>query len=157
MRTRVMSTMMGLAAAGVLAACGGGGDAGEGAATPPAATPAPPPAPAATPPAANVELPEGVTQDMVAAGQQIFVGAGLCQSCHGPDGSGTALAPNLRDQEWLNIQNGTYDEIVNVVTTGVAQPTQFPAPMPPKGGSQITDEQVRQAAAYVYSISHGGS
>jgi mono/diheme cytochrome c family protein len=93
---------------------------------------------------------------MVTQGQTIFTGAGLCQSCHGPDGSGTALAPNLRDQEWLNLQTGSYDEIVNLVNTGVATPKQAPAPMPAKGGSQITEEQVRQVAAYVYSLSRGG-
>ena len=26
--------------------------------------------------------------------------------------------------------------------------------MPPKGGSTITDEQVKEVAAYVYSLSH---
>jgi mono/diheme cytochrome c family protein len=155
MRNRVLSTLFGVVTAGVLVGCGGGGDASNtDAAPPPAAPPAASP-PAAVPPAA-VELPEGVTQEMVTQGQTIFTGAGLCQSCHGPDGSGTALAPSLRDQEWLNIQTGSYDEIVNLVNTGVAQPQQAPAPMPPKGGSQITDEQVRQVAAYVYSLSRGG-
>ena len=158
MGNRVMRALIGVFAVGALVGCGGGdaGDTDTGAvppaATPPAATP-----PAATPPAGTaVELPEGVTQEMVTQGQAIFTGAGLCQSCHGPDASGTALAPNLLDQEWLNIQTGSYDEIVELVNTGVAQPQQAPAPMPPKGGSQITDEQVRQVAAYVYSISRGG-
>jgi len=29
--------------------------------------------------------------------------------------------------------------------------------MPPMGGAQLTDEQVRAVAAYVYAISHGGA
>jgi mono/diheme cytochrome c family protein len=150
MRNKVLSAFVGVLAVGMLAACGGGDDAGEGAATPPAATPPPP---AAAPAAA--ELPEGVTQEMVAQGQAIFTGAGLCSSCHGADASGTALAPNLRDGEWINIPSRDYQEIVNVVTTGVAQPQQHPAPMPARGGSQITDEQVNQVAAYVVSLGGG--
>ncbi len=152
MRNKVLSAVLGVLVAGSLAACGGGSDAGAGdsAATPPP----PPPPPAATP--AAVELPAGVTQEMVTQGQAVFTGAGLCQSCHGADGSGTALAPNLRDQEWLNVPAGTYDELVGVIMTGVAQPKTHPAPMPAKGGAQITDDQVRQVAAYVYAISRGG-
>lgn len=155
MRNNFLGAVFGVLTVGMLAACGGGGDAGadaEDAATPPAATPTPPPA--TTPPAA-ADLPEGVTQEMVAQGQAIFTGAGLCATCHGPDGSGTALAPNLHDDEWLNISGRNYDEIVDNIMTGVAEPKEHPAPMPPRGGSQITDEQVRQVAAYVYSL--GGS
>jgi mono/diheme cytochrome c family protein len=33
---------------------------------------------------------------------------------------------------------------------------QHPSPMPPMGGAQLTEEQVRALAAYIYSISHGG-
>lgn len=121
---------------------------------PAAEPPAEPPA-AAPGPAAQADLPEGVTPAMVTAGQQIFTGPGLCYTCHGTDGTGTQLAPNLTDDEWLNI-DGSYDQIVQNIMTGVPQPVQFPAPMPPKGGSSITDEQVREVAAYVYTLSHGG-
>jgi mono/diheme cytochrome c family protein len=92
---------------------------------------------------------------MVAQGQQIFTGAGLCYTCHGPDGTGTPLAPNLTDVTWINV-DGSYDAIVGVVTSGVAQPREHPAPMPPLGGAQLTPEQVRAVAAYVYSRAHGG-
>lgn len=107
------------------------------------------PAPQAAP-AAQVQLPAGVTQAMVDEGKKIFDGA--CFACHGQGGAGGPLAPKLADKEWLNI-DGSYDAIVNVVSKGVPQPKQFPAPMPPKGGAAISDEQVRAVAAYVYSIS----
>ncbi len=93
---------------------------------------------------------------MVAQGQALFTGAGLCSTCHGTDANGTPLAPSLRDDTWLNI-DGSYDAIVNLVMTGVPQPKEHPAPMPAKGGSQITDEQVRQVAAYVISLHGTGS
>ena len=101
---------------------------------------------------AAVDLPEGVTQEMVTAGQTIFGGAGMCFACHGANGAGGPLAPALADGEWLNI-DGSYDEIVTIINSGVANPVQFAAAMPPRGGAPITDEQVREVAAYVYSIS----
>lgn len=97
-------------------------------------------------------LPQGVTQEMVDQGQQLFNG-GVCTACHGSGGVGGALAPALNDAEWLNI-SGDYPEIVTTITTGVPSPKQFPGAMPPKGGGSFTDEQVRQLAAYVYALSH---
>ncbi|HEX2190100.1 MAG TPA: cytochrome c [Longimicrobiaceae bacterium] len=156
MQRKLIPSALGLAVL-ALTACGGGEpepgaeapDAGT--ATPTVETQTPPAGGAGAVQAAN--LPPGVTQAMVQEGQQIFTGAGICQTCHGPSAQGTALAPNLTDGEWINT-DGSYDGIVQVVTNGVQQPKQHPAPMPPKGGSSITDEQVRAVAAYVYAISH---
>lgn len=100
------------------------------------------------------ELPEGVTQQMVEQGQQVYDGAGLCASCHGEGGAGSAFAPNLTDGDWLHI-DGSFDAIVQLVTDGVMQPKESMIPMAPKGGSNISDEQVRQVAAYVWSLSRG--
>src|SRR5690625_2766380 len=81
-----------------LTACGG--DAEEVPATEqPAAAPQPEEAPAPAEPAGP--LPEGVTQEMVAAGKQVFEGNGICFTCHGMDGKGTALAPDLTGGKWL--------------------------------------------------------
>ncbi len=102
--------------------------------------------------AAPVQLPEGVTQEMVAAGQQVYGSTGFCFTCHAADGAGTPLAPALNDSEWLHI-DGSYEAIMTIVREGVPQPQQFPAAMPPMGGAQLTDEQIRDVAAYVYSIS----
>jgi mono/diheme cytochrome c family protein len=90
---------------------------------------------------------------MVSAGQQVFT-TQTCYTCHGMDGTGTPLAPDLTDAEWLNT-DGTLAGIENVVRTGVATPKQHPAPMPALGGAQLSDEQIRNVAAYVYSLSHG--
>jgi mono/diheme cytochrome c family protein len=123
--------------------------AAESGAQPPsgAATPATPAAPAAA---------GQITPAMVALGDSIFMGTaagGLCMTCHGPDAKGTQLAPNLTDQQWLN-GDGSYQFIVTTVTNGVPNPKQYPAPMPPKGGANLTDEQVHAVAAYVYSLTH---
>ena len=99
------------------------------------------------------ELPPGVTLAMVEEGQRLY--ATVCTACHGPAGAGTALGPALNDTEWLNI-SGEFDEILNVVHTGVATPQQFPAPMPAMGGGSFNEEQVRALDAYVYSLSRQG-
>ncbi|MGH7483600.1 MAG: c-type cytochrome [Longimicrobiales bacterium] len=98
--------------------------------------------------------PEGATEAMVTEGQQIFSSTGNCFTCHGPDATGTQLAPNLTDSEWINI-DGSYESIIENVRTGVPQPVEHPAPMPPMGGAQLTEDQLRAVAAYVYAISHG--
>jgi cbb3-type cytochrome c oxidase subunit III len=119
------------------------------------ATTAAAPAPAETTPAApTAALPAGVTQDQVTQGDQVFHGKGNCYTCHGADAKGTALAPNLTDAEWLNI-GGTYDEIVTTVHTGVAKPKKAPAPMPAMGGATLSDDEVKQVAAYVWSLGGG--
>jgi mono/diheme cytochrome c family protein len=150
-----------LAAVLVLSACGGdAGDTGTPADDADTAAPEAPAQQTPTPQApqstvgANVDLPEGVTQEMVAAGEQIF-NQQICFSCHGANGVGTVLGPVLTDQEWLNT-DGTYEGIMNIVRTGVPEPVEFQAPMPAMGGIQLSDEQVQQVAAYVYALSHGG-
>ena len=138
-----------------LAACGGG-DAGtedELAVDTPAAQPEP----AATPGGdAQVpdSLPEGVTAEMIAQGGSIFRDNGLCYTCHGQDATGGPLAPNLTDDEWLNVAEGSYDEIVGVIQSGVAQPKEHAAAMPPMGGASLSEEQVRSVAAYVWALAH---
>lgn len=130
----------------LVAACGGADDDGEA---------APPPATDTPAAAAPAVVPEGATAEMVAQGRDLFRGTANCHACHAQDGTGTALAPNLRDDEWLNT-DGTYAGIQQVIRTGVANPVQSPAPMPAMGGVNLTDDQVLALAAYVYSIGHGG-
>ena len=98
-----------------------------------------------------------MSPSLVKQGSEIFDGGGNCFSCHGSDGVGSSLAPDLlRDHKWIHI-DGSYAQIVNLVNTGVPQPKEFPAPMPPKGGAALSDTQVCAVAAYVYSLSHAQS
>lgn len=94
-----------------------------------------------------------VSQDLVDDGRQVFAGPGTCFACHGAEATGSQLAPDLTDAEWLNV-DGSYASIVELVGTGVSEPKQFPAPMPPMGGASLTPDQVCAVAAYVYSLSH---
>jgi mono/diheme cytochrome c family protein len=102
------------------------------------------------------KLPEGVTTEMVAQGKELFAGPGQCTVCHGPTGEGVpGLGANLTDDEWTQ-SDGSYEGIVQTILNGVdpAKSTIGTA-MPPKGGSTITDEQVKAVAAYVYTLSRG--
>lgn len=100
-------------------------------------------------------LPEGVTQAQYDQGKQLFTGSGGCHACHGPQATGTQLAPDLTDSEWINVSGRNYDEIVELIKSGVAQPKEHPGPMPPMGGANLNDEQVNALAAYVVGISEG--
>jgi mono/diheme cytochrome c family protein len=102
--------------------------------------------------AQQAQLPEGVTAKMVEEGKQIFHGPGLCLTCHGENGQGTPIAPTLADDKWLHI-DGSYDAIVKLITTGVPQPKEAMVPMLPKAGSEITADQIKAVAAYVWTLS----
>lgn len=124
-----------------------------------ASAPNPPPvtagaagAGAGSAPVIAANLPAGVTQAMVNSGQELY--GTVCVACHGADGGGSAAAPSLTDDEWLWVPGGEYNGLVQIINAGVAQPKQYPGLMPPKGGGNFTDEQVREIAAYVYALSH---
>jgi mono/diheme cytochrome c family protein len=97
-------------------------------------------------------LPAGVTADMIAKGKELFQGGGLCMACHGMDGKGS-VGPDLTDTVWLH-HKGSYEEIVAQVIKGIPEDqSKSGAMMPPRGGSALSDEEIRAVAAYVWSLS----
>ena len=97
--------------------------------------------------------PAGVTPAAIAKGDSIFHKTGLCYACHGSNAEGV-VGPSLTDAEWLH-SDGSYDAIVATVMSGIpAEKAKKGVAMPPKGGSDISDEDVKAVAAYVYSLSH---
>lgn len=154
----VPRAMLGLTPAIVAIACGRGGQRVEGTGDTAASVEAPP---AARTPAGKDEAAGAAPTDpqVIALGKSVFEGrtaGATCFTCHGQDAKGTQLAPNLTDAQWLH-GDGSYNFIVNTVTSGVSTPKQYPAPMPPMGGASLTSEQVEAVAAYVYSLSRRGS
>ena len=107
-------------------------------------------------PAARPAASDSITPAMIASGDSIFhgkIGGGTCYVCHGQDAKGTqGLAPDLTNGKWLN-GDGSYAFIVNTVQKGVPNPKESPAAMPPMGGANLSGDQVRAVAAYVYSVS----
>lgn len=106
-------------------------------------------------PAEAMNLPEGVTQEQVAEGRQLFSGAGGCHACHNPQATGTQLAPDLTDEVWINVSGRNMEEIAQLIHTGVQEPVEHPAPMPPMGGANLNDVQVQSLAAYIVSLGQG--
>ncbi len=111
---------------------------------------------AAAPAPAVPAVPAAVTAANIAIGDSIFH-AGSCQRCHGQKGVGGQNGPSLVAGQWLQ-STGKFEEIVATITNGVPrtalkdQTRRFP--MNPRGGPMnLTDEQVKAVAAYVYSIS----
>ncbi|MEP6574199.1 MAG: c-type cytochrome [Gemmatimonadota bacterium] len=103
--------------------------------------------------AAQTEMPAGVTQAAIDKGNDIFHKTGLCYACHGSEGKGL-VGPNLTDDVWLH-SKGSYEEIVAQVMKGVPkEESKSGVVMPPRGGSSISDDDVKAVAAYVWSLSH---
>jgi mono/diheme cytochrome c family protein len=63
------------------------------------------------------------------------------------------LAPDLTDKTWLH-GDGSLASIIATIEKGVPKPKVAAVPMLPKGGVNLTSEQIHAVAAYVYSISH---
>lgn len=103
-------------------------------------------------PEEQVALAPGVTREQFDEGRQLFTGAGACQACHGPNGGGSQLGPDLTDDQWLHIAGPDIEELAEVIRTGVPQPQEHPGPMPPMGGASLNDQQVQALAGYVASI-----
>jgi cytochrome c oxidase cbb3-type subunit 3 len=89
---------------------------------------------------------------LIARGDAVFHGPGNCYACHGSNAQGS-VGPNLTDSEWIH-GKGTLEEIEAQITHGVSkEQSKSGIPMPPKGGSTISDEDIKACAAYVHSLS----
>ena len=95
-------------------------------------------------------LPQGVTEEMVRAGEQLFKSDGNCSVCHGEDATGArGVGANLTDDEWWH-SDGSYEAILRTIGTGVPSDkvrNAFRAMMPPRGGIAHGNEQDNQAAS----------
>jgi glucose/arabinose dehydrogenase/mono/diheme cytochrome c family protein len=107
----------------------------------------------------TIPVPEGATRDMVVLGERIYHGQverAACTGCHGENGGGTPLGPALTGEKWV-WSDGSYAGIAKTITEGVSQPKEYRSPMPAMGGAQLTPDQIKAVAAYVWSLSHRGS
>jgi mono/diheme cytochrome c family protein len=105
---------------------------------------------------ATLPIPPGATAAQVALGARVFhgeAGGGTCAGCHGSNARGTPLAPNLTSGKWL-WGDGSLASIARTIDDGVANPKDYRSPMPPKGGAQLSNDDVRAVAAYVWALGH---
>lgn len=102
--------------------------------------------------AQNTEPPAEASSETIAKGKALFAGKGLCLACHGVEGRG-GVGPVLADTIWLH-GTGTYPEILARILAGVPEDSSVTgAVMPPRGGSALSDADVKLVAAYVWSLS----
>lgn len=106
--------------------------------------------------APKLPVPSGATREMVSLGDRIFHGQvanGTCIACHGANGTGTPLGPDLTKNKWL-WSDGSWTGITKSITDGVSNPRQYRSPMPAMGGSQLSPDQATAVGAYVWALSH---
>lgn len=104
----------------------------------------------------NLWVPPGATRAMVALGGRIYhgqVGGATCTGCHGENGEGSPLGPKLTAHKWL-WSDGSYAGIMKTIREGVPHPKEYRSPMPPMGGAQLTPDDLKALAAYVWALSH---
>ena len=99
-------------------------------------------------------LPRGVTLDMIRQGDELFRGKAGCITCHGPDGGGMP-ASGSGITAGLNFVPTQVAAIDSLIKTGIPEAaTRTPVAMPPRGAaSNLTDDETRRLAAYVWAIS----
>lgn len=104
-------------------------------------------------PAAGDSLPVGVTEGMVRRGEHVFLSVGGCALCHGDEATGL-MGPDLTDDVWLDAK-GSYSTIGRIIARGISEAASTRGvKMPPRGGSDVTDAELDQVAAYVWYLSH---
>jgi mono/diheme cytochrome c family protein len=100
------------------------------------------------------KLPAGMTLDLIRAGDSLFHGKGNCFACHGADatglpdaGSALTVGLNFVPTEWRPIDSLIGVGIPDAITRSAIR-------MPPRGGkSDLTPDETRAIAAYVWAIS----
>ncbi|HUN72546.1 MAG TPA: c-type cytochrome [Steroidobacteraceae bacterium] len=105
---------------------------------------------------ATLPVPPGATREMAELGDRIFhgeVASGTCAGCHGAEGKGSPLGPDLTSGKWL-WSDGSLSGIERTILHGVPQPKKYRSPMPPMGGAQLTRQQASAVAAYVWGLGH---
>ena len=97
-------------------------------------------------------VPPGGTAEQVAHGQRLYQ-TRTCTACHGTDGLGTPLGPNLAAAVPL-WGDGSPESIRAVITQGVANPKQYRAPMPAMGGAELTPVEVNDLSTWIWALRH---
>jgi len=105
---------------------------------------------------ADLKPPPGIDAAVLAQGEKVFRGqaaGGTCTGCHGSDGRGTQVGPDLTDATWL-WSDGNYAGIKDSIVKGVLQAKASIGAMPPLGAAPLQPADVDAVAAYVWAISH---
>ena len=105
-------------------------------------------------PAQLPPLPNGMTIGTIVRGDSIYHGKGHCFACHGVEAEGVPAAGDALTVS-LNWAQYEWHSIDSLIDNGIPQVlTRSPIQMPPRGGkSNLSDNEVRLVAAYIWAIS----
>jgi mono/diheme cytochrome c family protein len=99
------------------------------------------------------ERPAGVTDSAVSRGQLLYAGNGNCAACHGAQGEGTEEGVPLVSGKW-ELGDGSYAWLQHVIRhSGIAVRGRDGDPMPMRGPTLLSPEEIADVAAYVWTIS----
>ena len=79
-------------------------------------------------------------QEMIAAGAQLFTKKG-CIACHGTNGEGNAIGPNLTDNFWLN--GCSLENVTHMITEGKPEKGMMPFK------TMMTQDEIKSIAVFV--------
>ena len=97
-----------------------------------------------------------ITDEILARGKELY-NRDACVLCHGDDGRGGDMAPDLTDDVWLHSE-GDFDGIRRTVWFGISKEKlkdksrEFA--MDPGGGLDLDADDLNAVAAYAWSLSH---
>ncbi len=87
-------------------------------------------------------------KEKIAAGEKLFKTKG-CVVCHGPDGGGNKIGPNLCDDFWLN--GCQHEDVVRTITEGRPEKGMNPFK------SVLSEAQIDQVATFILGQLAGSS
>ena len=79
-------------------------------------------------------------EDIIAEGAKLYMEKG-CLACHGMNGEGNAIGPNLTDNFWIN--GCSIDEVANVISEGRAEKGMTPYK------SMMSEKQIKNLSTYI--------
>ena len=95
-----------------------------------------------SPPPSDEPFTVSTNAELLDKGRQIFMGT--CSACHGNDGGGSQIGPNLTDEFWLH--GGEPDSVFRTVSLGVASRGM------PAWGKALTHDNLNAVVNFVLSL-----
>lgn len=97
--------------------------------------------------------PRGVTDRTIVRGRSLYEGKGACAKCHGDRGEGTPEGGSLNSGPWT-LGSGSYKWIRHIVRhSGIGARGRDGDPLPMRGPTLLSPDEVKAVAGYVWSIS----
>jgi hypothetical protein len=100
----------------------------------------------------SAQVPPGGTFEEAELGHSLFA---PCTVCHGPDAAGTQLGPSLVDDDWIHVEP-RIEQVAALIRDGVERPSSYPVPMPPHGGGDFDEAELRALAVYTLTVANRG-